>query len=157
MLTTMEDIANALNMSTDASTFSTQASAVKTAFNNAFFNASAGHYAARGDSGYRQTHNLLALAYNLASNTTVQSVADSIADDVATKQVHLNTGALGTKYILTMLTTHGHADTALAVAQQTTFPSWGFWIANGATTMWEHWALAARSRDHVRSTLIDKW
>ncbi|KAJ7826624.1 hypothetical protein B0H13DRAFT_2374321 [Mycena leptocephala] len=33
-----------------------------------------------------------------------------------------------------MLTEHGHKDTALLLAQQTTYPGWGYWIENGPTT-----------------------
>ncbi|KAF9530982.1 bacterial alpha-L-rhamnosidase-domain-containing protein [Crepidotus variabilis] len=158
MIDTMANIATILGKTDDASRFKAQAISVKNSFNAAFFNPSLGHYAASGDSGYRQTHNLLALAFGLIPNTSLtQGVADSIAADVASRGTHLNTGALGTKYILPVLSAHGHADVALALATQTTYPSWGFWIANGATTMWEHWAIAARSRDHHFLGTFEDW
>ncbi|KAG5653242.1 hypothetical protein H0H81_001499 [Sphagnurus paluster] len=158
MLTTMNQIAVVLGRSADATTFSNQATNVKNAFNNAFLSKATGYYAGVGDSGYRQTHNLLALAFDLAPNTTsAQTVADSISRDVVARGNHLNTGALGTKYILPILTQYNHADTAIAVAQQTSFPSWGFWFANGANTMWEHWALASRSRDHLFLGTFEDW
>lgn len=136
MLATMNQVAIVLNKTSDVSTFSSQATNVKNAFNQAYLNRGTGYYVGVGDSGYRQTHNLLALAFGLTPNaTTAQFVADSIARDVVSRNTHLNTGALGTKYILPVLSDHGHADTAFALSQQTTFPSWGFWIANGANTM----------------------
>lgn len=116
-------------------TFDGQAAAVKSAFNGAFLNASTGWYTGADEANYRQTHNILALAFDLVPNSeTAQVVADSIVTDVVNRGVHLNTGALGTKYLLPMLTEHGHADIAFSISQQTTFPSWGFWIENGATT-----------------------
>ncbi|GLB44347.1 putative bacterial alpha-L-rhamnosidase C-terminal domain [Lyophyllum shimeji] len=158
MLTTMSDIAIVLGKSADAATFSSQARNVKTAFNNAFFSNSTGYYVGVGDSGYRQTHNLLALAFGLVPNSTAaQFVADSVSRDVVARGNHLNTGALGTKYLLPILTDYSHADIALAVAQQTTQPSWGFWITNGATSMWEHWALEARSHDHLFLGTFEDW
>ncbi|KAJ6468493.1 bacterial alpha-L-rhamnosidase-domain-containing protein [Mycena vitilis] len=158
MLDTMSTIATVLGNTADASTFASQAAAVKTAFNSAFLASSAGHYVGVGDSGYRQSHNLLALAFNLTPNsTTAQVVADSVAADVASRGGHLNTGALSTKQILPVLTAHGHSDTALLVAQQTTYPSWGYWIENGATTMWEHWLLTARSHDHMFLGTFEDW
>ncbi|KAF7295965.1 hypothetical protein MKEN_01411100 [Mycena kentingensis (nom. inval.)] len=158
MLSVMHDVATTLGNAADASTFASQAAAVKTAFNNAFFNSASGHYAGTGDSGYRQSHNLLALAFNLTTSSAVaQSVADSVAAEVNSRGVHLNTGALSTKYILPMLTANGHADVALALAKQTTFPSWGFWIVNGATSMWEHWAITARSHDHMFLGTFEDW
>lgn len=136
MLDTMATVATVLGNTADAATFASQAAAVKNAFNAAFLNSTVGHYVGVGDDGYRQSHNLLALAFNLTPNaTTAQVVADSVVTDVNARGVHLNTGALSTKQLLPMLTAHGHADTALALVQQTTFPSWGYWVENGATTM----------------------
>jgi alpha-L-rhamnosidase len=136
MLTTMQSVAEVLGKTADTSLFSSQASAVKAAFNKAFLDNSTRHYVGVGDSGYRQTHNLLALSFGLVpDNATAQVVADSIAKDVSDRNTHLNTGALGTKQLLPVLSDHGHRDTAFALSQQTTFPSWGFWIQNGASTM----------------------
>ncbi|KAJ7184949.1 bacterial alpha-L-rhamnosidase-domain-containing protein [Mycena filopes] len=158
MLDTMSTVATVLGNTADASTFASQAAAVKTAFNAAFLSSSAGHYVGSNDDGYRQSHNLLALAFNLVPNATAaQAVADSVVSDVNTRGVHLNTGALSTKQLLPMLTLHGHADTALALAKQTTYPSWGYWIENGATTMWEHWLLTARSHDHMFLGTFEDW
>ncbi|KAK7031487.1 bacterial alpha-L-rhamnosidase-domain-containing protein [Favolaschia claudopus] len=158
MLDTMSTVATVLGNTADASTFASQAAAVKTAFNNAFLSSSTGYYVGSGDNGYRQSHNLLALAFNLTPNSnTAKVVADSVAADVNARGGHLNTGALSTKQLLPMLTVHGHADTALLLAQQTTYPSWGYWIANGATTMWEHWLLTARSHDHMFLGTFEDW
>ena len=38
-----------------------------------------------------------------------------------------------------LLTRSGHADLAYDLAIQTTYPSWGFMLARGATTLWELW------------------
>lgn len=135
MLVVMNQVATALNQSADAATFTSQAANVKSAFNNVFLNTTTGYYMGVGDSGYRQTHNILALSFDLVPQGSIQTVADSIASDVAAKGTHLNTGCLGTKYILPTLSEHGHTDAAFGVSTQTTFPSWGFWIENGATTM----------------------
>ncbi len=52
---------------------------------------------------------------------------------------HLTTGNLCTKYILEALTDNGHADVAYQIATQETYPSWGYMLAHGATTVWERW------------------
>ncbi|KAJ6577740.1 bacterial alpha-L-rhamnosidase-domain-containing protein [Mycena capillaripes] len=158
MFTAMQEIATVLNHADDAASFATIAATVKDAFNAAFYNASLGHYAGVGDNGYRQSHNVLALAFNLTEDSEKSKVvADSIANDVANRGMHLNTGALSTKYLLPILSAYGHADTAFMLAQQTTFPSWGFWFENGATTTWEHWSEDARSRDHFFLGTFDDW
>ncbi|KAJ7491306.1 bacterial alpha-L-rhamnosidase-domain-containing protein [Mycena galericulata] len=158
MFDTMSTVASVLNNTADASMFASQAAAIKNSFNAAFLNATTGHYNGVGDSGYRQSHNLLSLAFNLTPNaTTAQVVADSVVADVEARGGHLNTGALSTKQILPMLTAYGHGNTALALAQQTTFPSWGYWIVNNATTMWEHWDITARSHDHMFLGTFEDW
>ncbi|KAJ6512363.1 bacterial alpha-L-rhamnosidase-domain-containing protein [Mycena vulgaris] len=158
MLIAMQDIALVLDQSADAASFGVQAAAVKSAFNTAFFNATAGHYMGAGDNGYRQSHNILAAAFNLTQDAeTAVAVVSRVAADVIARDMHLNTGALSTKHLLPLLTAHGHTDTAFALAQQTTFPSWGFWIENGATTMWENWVLNARSHDHFFLGTFEDW
>lgn len=144
----MQSIATILEIPDDASSFAAQAASVKDSFNSAFFNATTGHYNGAGDSGYRQSHNILSLAFNLTQDTaSAQAVADSIVDDVVVRGMHLNTGALSTKYLLPVLTAYGSVDTAFALAEQTTFPSWGFWVDNGATTT------VSRINKHTHPTL----
>ena len=158
MLTSMERSARMLDRTADATHFAERAATVKAAFNARFLDAGAGYYRGSGDRGYRQTHNVLAVAFGLAPDAqTEQRVVDSIAADVRAKGDTLNTGVLGTKYLLPVLTDHGHADLAYTLATQTKYPSWGYMIENGATSMWEHWALEARSRGHYFLGTVEDW
>lgn len=52
---------------------------------------------------------------------------------------HLTTGFLGIQCLLPVLCDIGLCDNAYDILTQTTFPSWGYSVINGATTMWEHW------------------
>lgn len=140
-----------------AAWFDERADVVRDAFNARFLDREAGRYRGEGDKGYRQAHNLLALAFGLVPNDLVNKVAAGVATDVKARGDHLDTGALATKVILPILTGTGHAAEAWAIATQTTFPSWGFWRANGATSLWEHWKLASRSRGHYFLGTIDDW
>jgi len=40
---------------------------------------------------------------------------------------------------------------AYEVASQETFPSWGWWIVNGATTFYENWPIDAKSDISMKS------
>lgn len=158
MLTSMQRSAKLLGKDTDAATFAQRAAVVKNAFNTTFLDRTAGHYRGVGDRGYRQTHNVLAVAFGLTPDaSTTTSVVDSIVADVRARGTKLNTGVLGTKYLLPVLTENGHADVAYELAEQTEYPSWGYMLANGATSMWEHWALEARSRGHYFLGTVDDW
>lgn len=158
MLISMEKTATFLGKSGDAAGFADQAAVVKQGFNDEFLDADAGYYRGEGDRGYRQTHNALALAFDLAPDAEMADrVAASLAADVVAKGNKLNTGSLGSKYLLPVLTDYGYSDLAYKVAVQTDYPSWGYMIENGATTMWEHWSLEARSRGHYFLGTVDDW
>lgn len=158
MLLSMEKSANLLDKPEDAAAFAAKAQVVKTAFNARFYDAAGGYYRGSGDRGYRQTHNALALSFGLApDDATAERVAASLAADVEAKGNKLNTGTLGTKELLPVLTEYGYEELAYKVAVQTEYPSWGYMIENGATTMWEHWSLEARSRGHYFLGTVDDW
>jgi len=52
---------------------------------------------------------------------------------------HLDTGMLGTYFLFQYLQQSGRNDLAFSMATQREFPSWGYMLAQGATTMWEQW------------------
>ena len=51
----------------------------------------------------------------------------------------LQTGFVGTPYLLDALTEVGRHDKAYTLLLQERFPSWLFSVNQGATTIWEHW------------------
>jgi len=61
---------------------------------------------------------------------------------------HLATGIFGTRYLLDVLSRTGQSDLAVTVATQETFPGWGFMLASGATTLWEHWDFSDNTFSH---------
>ncbi|MFI2486571.1 family 78 glycoside hydrolase catalytic domain [Promicromonospora kroppenstedtii] len=154
----MRRSAGFLGKAADVEHFARNAATVKAAFNAEFLDTDAGYYRGDGDRGYRQTHNVLAVEFGLVPDAaTTQRVVDSIVADVRAKGTTLNTGVLGTKWLLPVLTRHGHADVAYELATQTRYPSWGYMIEHGATSMWEHWSLEARSYGHYFLGTVDDW
>jgi alpha-L-rhamnosidase len=151
------DMYRLLGNNAAAARFDGMAARVRQAFNAAFLDVAKAQYRGEGDSGYRQAHNLLALAFNLSPDGLRTRIAAGVAADAKDRGDHLDTGALATKVILPVLTANGHADEAWRIATQTTFPSWGFWRDNGATSLWEHWKLASRSRGHYFLGTVDDW
>jgi len=55
------------------------------------------------------------------------------------KDTGMTTGFLGTKPLLPVLTDTGNLDLAVRLMQSRKFPSWGYEVKNGATTIWERW------------------
>jgi len=157
MADTIAKIERVLGKDSEARHFDTMAMRVRDAFNHRFLDPAKGLYRGEGDDGVRQTHQLLALGFGLVPAAQRRCVADALVQAVHAHDDHLDTGALGTKLLLPVLTATGHVDLAWIVATQTSFPSWGYWRANGATSLWEHWKLDARSRGHYFLGTIDDW
>ncbi|WP_405608092.1 alpha-L-rhamnosidase [Streptomyces sp. NBC_00076] len=106
---------------------------VREAFQNAYVTA-AGRV--KGDT---QTAYVLALSMNLLPDALRKAAADRLVALIEAKDWHLSTGFLGTPRLLPVLTDTGHNDVAYRLLQQRSFPSWGYQIDKGATTMWERW------------------
>jgi alpha-L-rhamnosidase len=64
---------------------------------------------------------------------------ERLFDRLAARDGHLGTGFLGVNVLLPTLTDLGRSDTAYQLLTKTTYPSWGYSIVNGATTIWERW------------------
>lgn len=72
----------------------------------------------------------------------------------------MDVGVLGAKALLNALSENGEAETAYRLAVQDTYPSWGNWVANGATTLLENWDLNATrdiSDNHMMFGEIGGW
>ncbi|WP_168207418.1 alpha-L-rhamnosidase [Microlunatus elymi] len=106
---------------------------------------------------YSQTSNAVPLVFGLVPGAYAPAVVEHLVADIAERDDHLNVGCIGANTVLKALTDHGHGDLALRVARQTSYPSWGYWFANGADTMWEMWETTARSRDHYFHGTVVQW
>jgi len=84
-----------------------------------------------------QTEHILALQFELASNP--QAVADALAKKIASDNFSLQTGFVGTPYMLHVLTKYGHTELAYTLLLREEYPSWLYPITKGATTVWERW------------------
>jgi alpha-L-rhamnosidase len=111
---------------------------------------------------YTQTPNVLPLYMEMVPEDKKAAVLQNLFENVEiTNDCHLNTGILGTRYILDTLTQYGRADLAYRLVTQTTYPSWGYMIKEGATTLWERWEYMAgggmNSHNHIMFGSVDAW
>jgi alpha-L-rhamnosidase len=86
-----------------------------------------------------QTGYVLALHMNLLPDSLRSVAAKRLVDRLEANQWRLGTGFLGTPYLLGALTDTGHVDVAYRLLLSTEYPSWGYLVEHGATTMWERW------------------
>jgi alpha-L-rhamnosidase len=154
----LADIAEVLQRHDDAARYAQTAGEISLAFNRAFFDAASATYRSAPGEAYRQTSNVLPLAFGLVPADAIPAVVQHLVHDIVeVRDGHLNTGALGAKYLLPVLTEHGRADVAVTVASQRTCPSWGYWKEQGSRTLWEAWDPNARSHDHYFLGSVDRW
>lgn len=89
--------------------------------------------------GDTQTAYLVALRMNLLSEEKRNQALKHLAEDVRRRGNRLSTGFVGCSYLLPELTEGGELDLAYKLLTATHYPSWGYTIKLGATTMWERW------------------
>ncbi|SHF74129.1 alpha-L-rhamnosidase [Flavobacterium fluvii] len=108
---------------------------IKKAFNAKFLNTDKNYYA-----NNTVTANVLPLAFGMVPENLVEKVFKNMVHEVeVTKQGHISTGVIGTQFLMRTLTNFGRGDLAYKLASNKTYPSWGYMVENGATTIWELW------------------
>ncbi len=153
----LAEMAKVLRKDQDAKIYSVLADAIKTAFHKEYFDPKTNSYA-----NGTQTANALPLFLDLVPESGRGAVWGNLFDNIVYKNnSHLTTGIIGTKYIMELLTRANNSDLAYDIATQTSYPSWGFMIENGATTLWELWQLrqgpSMNSHNHPMFGSIGAW
>ncbi|WP_211657637.1 alpha-L-rhamnosidase [Parapedobacter composti] len=133
-LTLMEEFAALQGLDGDVAYFAGLRERVARAFNRKFFNEQGGYYG-----NNTTTANLLPLTFGLVPEGRQAAVFQQIVGRLAAHGYHVNSGIMGMMWFMRGLTDHGRADLAYAIASKRTYPSWGYMVENGATTIWELW------------------
>jgi alpha-L-rhamnosidase len=76
---------------------------------------------------------------NLVPTRLRAAAAEKLVQKIKANHWLLGTGFLGTPYLLEVLSDTGHSDVAYKLLLNTEYPSWGYLVERGATTMWERW------------------
>jgi alpha-L-rhamnosidase len=147
--------ANMFGKKEDQAHYAALAEQIKSAINSKYFNRQTGIYG----SGL-QTELSVALQWGLVPENLKATVALNLAKRVKADGGHLDVGVLGARAILSALSENGQAQAAYDLAVQDTYPSWGWWIVNGATTLYENWNIQAKrdiSLNHMMFGEIGGW
>jgi alpha-L-rhamnosidase len=119
----------------EAKAFAAEAVEVKMAFNAKFFHADSDYYA-----NNTVTANLLPLCYGMVPEQAQKAVFQHIVDKTLKDfDGHVSCGLVGIQWLMRGLTMYGRPDLAFRIVNNRTYPSWGYMIAKGATTIWELW------------------
>jgi alpha-L-rhamnosidase len=90
----------------------------------------------RGDT---QTGYLLPLAFGLLPEQAEQAAVKHLVADLELRGRSLTTGFAGVALLCPILTKYGYAELAYELLHDDRYPSWGYSIKHGATTIWERW------------------
>ncbi|TMM30625.1 alpha-L-rhamnosidase [Polaribacter aestuariivivens] len=81
----------------------------------------------------------LALYFDLYPENLAEKGAARLAEKIKNNGYKFATGFLGTKHVMLALSKYGFHETSYKLFQQTAYPSWGYSIDNGSTSIWERW------------------
>jgi len=148
---TVSQAAGVLGNTADQQTYLALAAKIKDAFNKKYYNAKTQTYA-----NGSQTALATALFHGLVPDNQVNAVRKKLVQAVHARHDHIDTGILGARYLPHVLTAGGDANLALSVITQTSYPGWGYWLEQGATTLWEDWKGEA-SLNHIMLGDVSSW
>ena len=87
------------------------------------------------------TANLLPLAMDIVPEDCREAVKNNLIKKIKgeNNDPHIDCGVIGIQWLLRYLTREGYGELAYRIASTATYPSWGYMIEQGATTIWELW------------------
>ncbi len=129
----MKEMAVAIGDRDAAKKYKNHADKVTKAFQSAYLQ-SGGKLAVHNQTAYA-----MALFFDLIPSGERASAASHLAQLIRENGSRMTTGFLGTRPLLPALSATDHHDLAGVLMQQREYPSWGYEVDNGATTIWERW------------------
>ncbi len=151
-------MAKILGKDNDYNHFNALAIRIANAYNHAYFNQGKGEY----QSG-TQFANLQPLYFGIVPNERESEVAEKVVKDIRARDFHLSTGILGSSFLMPTLSRWSNDKEVLwRLAVQDTYPSWGYMVKKGATTIWELWnsdteGPGMNSRNHYALGAVGQW
>ena len=149
ILQTMSRFASAQSLDSEANRWNELVQQMTGAFNKRFLTVKQGTSRVPGHLLYPDsvfygnntvTANILPLAFGLVPKEYQQEVTKNVVATIITaNNAHVSCGVIGMQWLLCELCHIGRADIAYLLATNTTYPSWGYMVGQGATTIWELW------------------
>jgi alpha-L-rhamnosidase len=150
---TLSQIAAVLGYGDEAMRYSGLAASIGTAFNAAFLDAT-NHTYGQG----QQAADALALDMDIVPPDQRQPVLNHLKDSIRSSGNHAEVGIVGLQALVRVLSAAGLDDVIYEIATQTTYPSYGYEVVNGVTSLAETWELDPTSSfNHMMFGSLDEW
>jgi alpha-L-rhamnosidase len=145
-------MAQVLGRTDDASHYGRRLEEIRPIVHTAFYDAERGHYGID-----EQAYYVMPLMAGIVPESMRVEILERLEHNILEKNNgHLDTGMLGTYFMMEYLREIGRNDLVFTMFNQTTHPGWGHMLAGGATTFWEQWN-GWWSRIHSCFTSPDNW
>ena len=158
---TLAKMAGLLEKHAQQKKYSNLAEDIKQAFSKEFVDES-GHIKGNTQAGYA-----MALSFSLLSPELEKKAVEYMVEGIHAYDDRISTGFISTILMMQELSKRGYNDLAYKLAQSKRFPSWGYTIEQGATTIWERWDGFVKGRgfqnpgmnsfDHYAIGAIGEW
>lgn len=141
----LEELAGVLGKQDDIEYFKAKKQKIADAFNAKYFDKEKGYYrygTQKDGTPYdgTQFQQIFPLFLGIAQGEYRDLALKKLREEIEVhRNGHLYCGILGAKYVYDVLTDAGMADLAYKIVLQKDFPSYGYMIELGATTLWELW------------------
>jgi alpha-L-rhamnosidase len=129
----MAEMAQAIGKTKEAAEYRELFGKIKAAFNQKYVKAD-GSLALNTQTAYA-----LALYMDLLPDNLRTAAGALLAKKIQDNETRMSTGFLGTRPLLPVLSATGQSDLAVRLLQSRKYPSWGYEVEQGATTIWERW------------------
>lgn len=152
----MVAISSILGHESDAMKYATLHKEILTAFQTTFFNTT--HNATTYGSG-SQACDAIALNIGAVPPQYVNAIYENLANSIRNNGTHVTVGEVGLPAVVNSLSTARYDNLLYDLMISTTYPSYGFLVDHGATSMTEYWdgPLGTGSQDHIILDYGDTW
>lgn len=145
------EMATILDKPKDVQYYADYASKAEDGFNQKYFDERSGRY---GNGG--QTSQALALYHDIVPEGQEQKVLNVLLEDIKARDNHFDVGVVGLKYLFNVLREYGHSETLYQMVVQEDFPGFGYWLKEGANTLWQDWD-GSMSLNHIMFGTVSEW
>jgi alpha-L-rhamnosidase len=144
-------MAEVLGKQDDQAAMSQRAEKIRQAYNRKYFNQKEGTYGHGG-----QTPLAMSLALGLVPEDREAAVREKLKGAIASSRNHFDVGVVGIKSIYDYLGEQQQSELIYRMVNQTSFPSYGWWIEQGANTLWQDWD-GKMSHNHIMFGSVSEW
>jgi len=144
--------AKVLGYDEDAKLYSKLANDIKKAFNSKFYDKDKEIYSVG-----TQTALSCALYFGLVPKNEESKVLINLEKIINESNMNIDVGIYGAKFVLNSFTMYNKPEAAYNIVNSEDYPGWGYWIKQGANTLWEKWDGKTHSRNHIMFGDVSAW